>query len=215
MKKGFGLMGILLSVEVIAFIVVGGSCISSTAGETSKDKGKIDNMIIKAEDVKNKRKEICGDISNNLDETTDLPSKSSATEDWETYRNDLFAFEVKYPTEWNIWTTETQISLRSTNFSQTPNQDEINILVIQSHPPDNLEMFDERLLEAYRSFAHITIGGKSAIRFSDLVPGHRLFRYFETILIDADSYVLRIYRVGGTNSDVQEQIISTLNFIDS
>lgn len=89
MNKGFGLIGILIGVAVIAVITYGGFYYSNSTNQVIDDNNGIENIINKAEDVKDKLEENNKEISDNLNETAD----------WKTFKEKIYNFEIKFPVE--------------------------------------------------------------------------------------------------------------------
>ncbi|OGD67049.1 hypothetical protein A2442_00280 [Candidatus Campbellbacteria bacterium RIFOXYC2_FULL_35_25] len=68
MKKGFGLIGILIVVAIIAIAVSGGFYYASPGNQAIKESGGIDNVLENAENAKSQQEEGNQDINNLLNE---------------------------------------------------------------------------------------------------------------------------------------------------
>ena len=68
MKKGFGLIGILIVVAIIAIAVSSGCYYASPENQAIKESGGIDNVLENAENAKSQHEEGNQDINNLLNE---------------------------------------------------------------------------------------------------------------------------------------------------
>lgn len=93
MNKGFGLVGILIGVAIVAVLVGGGFYYSGISSPVIEDNNGIEDIINTAENVKNEIEKSNTEITNILDETAD----------WKTYRNEKYGFELKYPAEASVF----------------------------------------------------------------------------------------------------------------
>lgn len=85
-------IGILI---VVVLAALAGGILIWQQREIRKEQERVEIPEIKLPEKEVPRKEI-------KDETTDLSPEASATEDWETYRNEEYGFEMKYPTTFYI-----------------------------------------------------------------------------------------------------------------
>src|SRR3989338_8782023 len=96
MQKGFGLIGILIVVGIIAILGVGALKVGFSERNPFIPADEEKSAIEMAEQVKNVMEEKNTEMVANDDATKD------ETADWKTYRNEEYGFEFKYPPEINF-----------------------------------------------------------------------------------------------------------------
>jgi len=84
--KGFGLLGIVIVLAVIATLGIGGGLYYS-------EKKKQQSLLKTGNEALKKASELKAQIEGKTATEID-------TSDWKTYRNEKYGFEIKYPSEW-------------------------------------------------------------------------------------------------------------------
>ncbi len=161
-------------------------------------------------DCVNNKCEIVEDDQNQHD-ISDLLSKASATDGWQTYQNEEFGFEFKYPKEWNF--PNPNLSPRGSFVvkSDFDNLTDAHFLIDAiGHAVDSPSIKKE--------FKKTIFAGKEAEEFN-LIDEERILREIRIIEIDGkwtkDNNIF--YYVENDKKDlipIFNQILSTFKFID-
>jgi len=153
------------------------------------------------------------------DETADLPSKALATEDWKTYRNEKYEFEVKYPISWqndanNSASVGIDTRIRIFNL---PVWSSFEIMKNNNDRKLTLDEWVRELIiiaKGELSAEVITINGFKAYKLkSELEPSNTLFY---VVITDKNNKIFTLYAYSGDADDNKtlEQILSTFKFIN-
>jgi len=175
-NPGFGLLGILIAIAVLAIVTSGGIYLNKDGEKESLIEKGIDAKK-QAEDLKNLIENQQKEVQNEIDGIPVKPMETIDTSNWKIHRNEKYGFEVKYFPEFQI---NPSVSgrpqfIEGINFSESENLPNISIGVYENQSQLSIENW-------YNSY----LGGKEYV-FSDLV-GQKL----EAIMIDG-TQSLQIY----------------------
>ncbi|MCK5061387.1 hypothetical protein KAR28_02460 [Candidatus Parcubacteria bacterium] len=211
-KEPFFLMTIKTPLIVLIFIALG-AVIGLMGYVLTKKQVKVEAPEVKVSDEIIKT------------DSSDLPSKDSATDDWQIYRSEKGGFELKALVKWDFYehissvTGGVDLFLFFDKDATTTSIDEydyvqLNIRIKQNK--QNLSMEDfyngkqstELFRNAQGGYNEVIIGGKNAVRFKEkddigadvvVIPLHGKF-------IEIDS--------ANSNIEMFNQILSTFKFIE-
>lgn len=163
MQKGFGLIGILIVVAVIAGIgaFVFESVFPEKSPFTPSEEEK--SAIETAEQMK----DVLEGKSNEMPQVSGTMEDETAN--WKTYRNEEYGFEVRYPEKWMIrLASQTFVSPRQISFviENPENKNEVVQLIVNQDPQISNQGFDKNV-----SFVNKTLGGISAREYRFPHPG--------------------------------------------
>ncbi len=91
-KAGFGLIGIIIAIAVIAAMSAGG-------GLYWRESKKQQSILQTGVDAKKKAEELKAKIE---EQQNEMAGQDIDTSNWKTYRNEKYGFEVRYPADWRL-----------------------------------------------------------------------------------------------------------------
>ena len=151
-----------------------------------------------------------------VDETADLSSKDLSTEDWKTYRNEEYGYEVKYPQDWEFEKRSLMQNLGGLDFATfQSDEDEFSVEIwdfsfysydqLTEPPPGGIDPDTINKEE-------IIIDDQPAIELSYVVVGDGGLgaKRVREVFIQKNQL---LYKIRGTDSKKCDQILSTFKFI--